>query len=359
MLGRGSALCAAILVAVATGCAGTSPAVDKAGAGAGTLELTLAVPGSVPLPQVQDFKARLEDLSHGQLRIRVLTDYGEYLPGAEKQIVHDVAAGSVDLGWAGTRAFEALGVHSMAAVSAPMLVSNDEAAQALVDSDAAGQVLTDASDVGVKPLALVWDGTRLPISVKRPFLRPADWDGETFGTLLSPVQERAIRALGSHPWTVMGPYRDRALQLKELDGFEMDLRTLAVTKLAGRAPEIAYNVGLWPQMEVLSMSPDRYATLSRQQRSWVSRAAEDTAHHSVELAAPTAADLELSCKLGGHFVAASPDDLRALRAALEPVYVDLNADPDSRRALEAITHAVGEHAGQEPTVTLPATCRRG
>jgi TRAP-type C4-dicarboxylate transport system substrate-binding protein len=332
------------------------PVVDKSGGGSQVLRLSFALGMGAPPPQLSYFASQLAGLSHGQIGIDYRPDYGDYRPDAEVGIVRDVAAGTVDMGWVATRAFDTLGVASMAAVSAPMLISNDDAGRALLDSDVAARLLHDAQGEGIHSLGLLWDGDSVPVAVHKPLRRPTDWRGLTMGTRTSPTQERTIRALGAKPVRAFGVYRDRALQLGTIDGFEMSLRALAFNKLAARAPQVTYNVGLWPVVEVLMMNPDSYGKLSPVQRGWVDEAATAASRASVGRAAPTQADFRLSCQLGAHFIAASPADLRAMRKAVDPVYAHLKANPDTREVLAAIVKALGSHAARAPTIPPSTGC---
>ena len=358
-LGRCATVLAVSSFLLAAGCAPPSPVVDKSGAAGQDVRLSFAVGSGAPPPQLAFFADRLAEMSHGRLSVTFRLDYGGYRPDAEVQVVRDIGSGVVDMGWAATRAFDTLGVGSLAAVSAPMLLSNDEAARAFLDSGVPQQLGQDVDDLGVHSLGLVWDGVALPVAVRRPLLGPKDWKGLSFGTRTSPTQELAIRALGARPVRVVGPYRDRALQLGTLDGFELTLRGLAFTKQVARAPEIASNVGLWPVIEVLMINPDSYARMSPQQRGWLERASRETSQESIARGAPTPSDLRLICRLGGHFVAATPADLQAMRQSFDAVYARLDADPDSRRTLAAITAAVGSLAGQAPKFIPPRGCPVG
>jgi TRAP-type transport system periplasmic protein len=352
---RVAAAVAMVLMSV-SGCSHLMPVVDKSGGGSQQVRLSFALGSGAPPPELAYFASQLADLSNRQIGIDYRPDYGGYQPDTEVRTVRDVAAGTVDMGWAATRAFDTLGMASMAAVSAPMLLSNDAAGQVFLDSDVPARLLHDAQQEGIHPLGLMWDGDSVPITVHKPLRRPKDWRGLAIGTWTSPTQERTIRALGAKPVRAFGVYRDRALQLGTMDGFAMGLRALAFNKLAARAPLVTYNVGLWPVVEVLMMNPHSYAKLSPVQRRWVDDAATAASRASVARAAPTQADVRLSCRLGAHFVAASPADLRAMRRAVDPVYTHLKANPDSRQVLADLTTALESHAGRAPTIPTPIGC---
>ena len=98
------------------------------------------------LPAVEYFVDRVAELSDGrhpyQGRGRGTEDFA---PGAEQQIVRDVSAGEVDLGWVGTRVFDTIGVENFAALTAPMLIDSYALQDAVIES---GITDADASGTG-------------------------------------------------------------------------------------------------------------------------------------------------------------------------------------------------------------------
>ena len=164
------------------------------------------------VPSVAYFVRRVERLSHGTLQIRVSDDWGNSAPDAEVQVVRAVASGTVDLGWAGSRVFDSIGVSSFGALSAPMLIDSYPLERAMLASAIPDQMLAGLGLVGVGGLALLGDPLVVPISVQHPLLAPADWRGVGFGTSRSGVQEAVVRALGAVPVEAFGVYRDRYLR---------------------------------------------------------------------------------------------------------------------------------------------------
>jgi TRAP-type C4-dicarboxylate transport system substrate-binding protein len=330
--------------------------MDKSGGQTGPAELSMALEGDLATRTMADFASRLDTLSRGALKLRLTYEYGGFASNADQVVLHDVADGHIDMGYVSTQGFATLGVQAMEAVSAPMLIANDDAASAFLDSKVPAQLLTAAATVGVHPLALTWEGTRVPVSVDAPILRPNDWTGLAFGTSAAPTQELAIRALGATPVLVVGPYRQQALTAGTLDGFELDARGIADTKSAVYAPYVAYQVGLWPAMRVLVINPDRYQQMTAQQRDWLARAADDASHDSARLGAPTRAELAGICRTGAHLVSSTSLDLRAMRRAFAPVYARLDRNPTISSTIEEIRRALGPSAGQAPSLDLPPGC---
>src|SRR6266536_5076162 len=288
MLRKASALLALILVsAVASGCAGAPPGDKAGGPGGGPVVLRMASTlGLDAIPPVADFIRRVNALSGGALQIKVINQWGDWAPDAEAQVVRAAAAGTVDLGWAGSRVFDTIGVPGFRALSAPMLIDSYPLENAVLRSAMPGRMLAGLASVHVTGLGVLGEGLRLPISARRPLLAPADWRGVSFGTLRSQVQEETIRALGATPVVAFGPVRSRALGSGQIQGFELDLsRYVRLAGLATGAPYVAANVALWPEFDVLIASPRRLASLTAQQRTWLRQAAGGATRDSVGLAA--------------------------------------------------------------------------
>src|SRR5512132_4644781 len=319
---------AVVVAVVAGGCGGGGAAGDKAG-GAGEpamLRMANAYGDLDVVPAVQDFVSRVKERSGGNLRIQVASTWGDYADDAEQQVVRAVAAGKTDLGWAGARVFDTMGVTGFQALQAPMLIDTYALEQAVVASDLPGQMLQGLDKVGVRGLGVLPDGLRKPVAVKHPVLGLGDWRGITFGTLKSAGQAQAIRSLGATPMEVFRRSRNEALLDGRLQGLEMDLFVYEHGGPVQPAPYVTANVTLWPQMDVLVANPGRLARLTEQQRGWLQQAAQDAAGGVAALADRDAQSLKNACRSGARFATASPADLAALRGAFASVYASLERD---------------------------------
>jgi TRAP-type C4-dicarboxylate transport system substrate-binding protein len=306
-------------------------------------------------PVIEHFVSQVKARSGGNLRIQVASTWGDYADDAEHQVVRAVAAGKVDLGWAGARVFDTIGVTSFQALQAPMLIDSYALEQAVVASDMPGQMLQGLTKVGVRGLGVLPDGLRKPIAVKHPVLGVEDWRGITFGTLKSAGQAQAIRSLGATPMEVFRRSRNQALLDGRLQGLEMDLFVYEHGALAQPAPYVTANVTLWPQMDVLVANPGRLARLTEQQRGWLQQAAQDAAGGVAALADRDARSLKNACRSGARFATASPADLAALRGAFAPVYASLERDPQTKAFLERI-QALRRSTPAEAPLAIPAGC---
>lgn len=354
---------AALILAVTATVAGTACSVggdardDKAGGAGPSAELRLASTGGdiAQTPAVEDFVERVEELSGGKVRIEVVNQWAGFASDAEQQVVHDVAAREVDLGWVGSRVFDTLGVRSFQALTAPMLIDSYALEDAVIESGVTAEMLASLDELGVLGLAVLADGLRRPIGVNGPILGLADWSGIRFGTVKSEGQVEAIRALGGGPVELFGPHRREALEDGTLQGFEFGLWLFTDPQWTSRAPYVAANVHLWPQMDVLLANPERLEQLTSTQRGWLEAAAQDAARRSAALADREGKALDVACQAGARFAEASKADLAALREAFEPVYANLRRHPATKAFIERI-QALKRSTPAGPGLAVPSEC---
>ena len=348
----------AVTAAIAAGgCSGGEPTAGKAG-GAGpplVLQMVNAYGDLHLVPGVEYFVSQVKERSGGNLTIEVTSGYGDYANDAEQQVVRGVAEGKADLGWAGARVFDTMGVTSFQALQAPMLIDSYSLEQAVIASSIPGQMLQGLDKVGVHGLGVVADGQRKPAAVKHPLLEAADWRGITFGTTKSEVQVQAIQALGATPKEVARRSRKEALSAGQLQGFETHLLPYYKDGLVKPAPYVTANVNLWPLMDVLVTNPQRLAELSEQQRGWLEEAAQAAAERSVDLVDHDAENLQKACQIGARFANASKQDLAALRNAFAPVYTDMKQDAQTKALIQQIQELKQSTPADEP-LAIPAGC---
>ena len=159
---------------------GGDAGADKAGGSDEPVVLRLAnTNGQLDFtPAVVDFVDRVEELSGGDLRIEAVDEWGDFASDAEQQVVKDVAAGEVDLGWVGTRVFDTLDVKSFQALTAPMLIDSYALESAVIESGITEQMMRGLDDLGVAGLGVLPDGLRKPIGVTGPDPRPGGLAGD-------------------------------------------------------------------------------------------------------------------------------------------------------------------------------------
>jgi TRAP-type transport system periplasmic protein len=358
-LAKAGALLALILAAVVVSGCSAAAGGDKAGGPAGgpvVLRMAGTPSGVSDVPPVADFIQRVRSLSGGSVQIKVISQLGDYAPGAEAQVVRAVADGTVDLGWAGSRVFDMMGVPAFGALSAPMLIDSYPLENAVIKSPVPARMLAGLSRLHVTGLAVLGDVLRHPYAVHWPLLTPADWRGLSVGTYRSGVQEQAIHALGATPVVAFGPYRTHDLGSGAIQGFELDMQRYVHLGLVASARYVTANVVLWPEFDVLFANPARLASLTGQQRAWLQQAAADASRSSAMLVAgQNARYIKQACAMGARFVNATPGDLAAMRQAFTPVYRSLATDPQTSAFIAQIQH-LKRTIPPGPGPAIPAGC---
>src|SRR5687768_17005545 len=111
--------CAVALNACSTGSS------DKAGGKTRPDVTTLVLAnGNGESDELKPFADAVARLSAGTLRIRFEDAWRNGERRYEAGLIRDVAAGRADLGWAGSRAFDDVGVRAFDALHAPLLIDS-------------------------------------------------------------------------------------------------------------------------------------------------------------------------------------------------------------------------------------------
>lgn len=350
---------AAVAAGVALALVGCSPvSVDKAGGTTDAVTVRLANPyGNLTyVPQVIAFVKAAQQVSGGALRVEVIDEWGHLEPGFERKLIGDVARGEVQLGWVGTRAFDLDGRTALRALTAPMLVDSYELQRALLGGDVPKDMLAALGSPGVTGLAILAGGLRKPFSVKRPMVSVADFRGRTFQVFESNLNDDAVKALGAIPKRTKPGGLDAGLIDGSIDGFEKQLSTVLINGTARLAPYVAANVNLWPETIALIAGERWLATLSPQQRDWLTQAARLAAAASVDTLPKEADTLQTLCARGLRAASATTTQLAELRHAFDPVYTDLRRDQTTAAFLKRIERTKASLPAVADLV-VPTACR--
>ena len=208
-------------------------------------------------------------------------------------------------------------------------------------------MLDELEPLGLHGIAVLPGPPRRPLGVRGRLLTPRDFRGREIGEQQSSVAIATLRSLGAQVVRQEESARD---------GVETSLTSLQAGRYDIAGSHLSTNVNLWPRPLVVFASAAAFADLSAKERGVLRAAAASAAPRLIEQNrrndAETVGNL---CRRGlVAFDAASAADLRALRAAVEPVYRELRQDPAGRAALDAIAALKREH--REPPATLSA-CR--
>jgi TRAP-type transport system periplasmic protein len=329
--GVGITLMSVVIAFTAGGCDGTSSS-DKAGSERDSepVVLTMANANGSAV-ELEPFAAEVARLSDGTLRIKFASDWRQGTADYETKLIGDVKAGKADLGWAGTRSFDSVGVAAFDALHAPLLIESYELEQKVLKSPLAGQMLERLEPLGLVGLGILPGPMRKPLGVAR-LVRPEDYRGRELAIARSRVAENTLRAVGAIPHPIPS-----AGEIDGLDGVEQQIDAIQGNRYDSVAKYLTTNVNLWPRLPVIFMNKEAYTALSDTQR----RALKEAASSALEptLASQRRYEQEsaaILCRRGLNFVTASEADLAALRDAVAPVYRRLDGDELTRSAIEQI-----------------------
>ena len=325
------ALIAVLGIGLVAGCSSGS---DKAGGKRAekVTVLSLANPFGDAF-ELNGFAHRVSRLSGGRLRIDIRNRWRFGQVAYENGSIADVRAGKADLGAAGSRAWDSVGVSRLRALSAPFLIDSYELEERVVRSPMIGSMLEGLRPLGLVGLAVLPGALRHPVGAARPLLAPTDYEGRRIGVQQSRLGSATMRALGATPvWVGAHP------SVAGLDGIEQNVAGIEGWRLDRFVRYLTGNVVLWPRPLVLFANAKAFAALTPAQRRILRQAAaEDVAPEGALIRAEEHETATTVCRAHRlRFVSASSGDLAALRRAVEPVYAQLARDPRTRRYLAQI-----------------------
>jgi TRAP-type C4-dicarboxylate transport system substrate-binding protein len=323
-------------LAVVTAACGGSGA-DKAGGKAPGKAVLLTLAAHDDLYAHGSFAAAVERLSGGSIRVEFRGNWRDGEADYERGLIGDVREGKADLGIVGVRVWDTLGVTSFRALLAPFLVDSLGLERRALEGPRAARALDAVAEAGVVGIAVLPGTLRRPLGLARALVGPSDYRGATFGIRLGGVADATVRALGA---TADGYVPG---SVSDLDGAELDLTTIADNGYDRLARALTANVVLWPRAQTVDMHRSAFRALTRGQQA-ILRAAgrEAVGPELLRVERDEARALVELCRTGSLSLArASAADVAALRAAVRPVYEELERDPQTKAWLAEIAELRG------------------
>ena len=331
-------------VLLAASCGGSAP--TRAGGESPPITLTAVATAPVGFPagdQLAHFADAVAQLSDGAVRIDVIeTSWGE------AETVAAVQNGDADLGFAPSRVFDTLGVTSLRALSAPMLIDSNELADIVLADQLADDMLDGLGDIGLRGLGVAFDSLIQPMGYPEPLLEPADFAGAVIQSLPRATQEAVLNALGAEATHAVNTEMNVGMNNGEIDG---RLATVEVPLGGGHFGPITGNVVLGLKAITVFTGSPTFDGLTADQQDVLRQAATDTRDWAATQHLSLAAGANKYCaERHADVVLATDAQVAALRDAVEPVYAELEADPFTRDAIERI-EALAADVGETPAIS--------
>jgi TRAP-type C4-dicarboxylate transport system substrate-binding protein len=322
---------------------------DKAGGSDAPKVLRLAVADDAEQPDApfaRYFARRVSALSDGSVRVRVVWDAaGQGSPGYELGIARLVDDGDFELGWMGSRAWDRMGIKSFQALQAPFLITDYGLLGRIATGALAERMLSGLGGHGFVGLGLVPEHLRYALGVREPLASVDAFAGARVRVRPSEATDALIRALGAKPVHISGDDVAAAVADGEIEGAEASLGTNSRDEGENH---LTVNLPLFPKTLTLFAGEGAYDRLDSGQREAIRHAAQETVAYAAAHPPSERALMRDFCRAGPAVsaVAATPGDLNALEGAAQPVYAQLEKDPETKALITAI---------RELKATTPAT----
>ena len=304
--------------------------------------------------ELEAFDKAVRQVSGGRLRIKWLNEYGKGRDGnAEVNLIRDVSGGKADLGWAGTRVFDELGVTAFNPLHAPLLIDSYELEEKVLSDGVVDPMLESLGDLELQGIGVLPGPLRRPLA-KHPLRAPGDWDGDRISESGGAQIAAALRALGATA-SYDNPSMTEATD--KLDGIETHVAAVPGNHYHYDFPYLTGNVVLWPRPLVLFAGSD----VSSDDLAVLRKAAREAIPDTAALAQSRERDGGTEvCRTGLKVVSASAGDVDAMRAAFQPVTQKLERDEAAGAAVARIQQlsqdgGSGVAAFRCPNAAKPAT----
>jgi TRAP-type C4-dicarboxylate transport system substrate-binding protein len=294
------------------------------------LVLTIAT-GETHPEEAAAFAGAVADISQGSIEVIVDNESVRVGPTYETDVIRHVADGEAQLGFVAARAFDTVGVQSFVGLHAPFLIDSYELEEQVLRSDWGQALLEGTRPAGVVGIDYFQGPFRRPLGYTRALLVPDDYDGARIGIRASKLTEMTMEALGATP-VVFHPGDTTGL-----DGMEVHMGQIIGARYADGADSLTGNVIFWPRPGVIFANATTFDALSADQRSVLREAGRKMFDDSVASVLANGANApDVLCARGLQMKSAPDGAVGALRAAVQPVYDELDKDAGTKATIDAI-----------------------
>jgi TRAP-type C4-dicarboxylate transport system substrate-binding protein len=325
---------------------------DKAGGekAAKPVSLTLANYSSTPA-ELGAFASEVARRSHGTIRIVVENRWRDGELNIETNLIHDVQAGRVDMGWVGTRAWDDVGITSFDTLHLPFLLDSYRLEETVLESSLPGRMLAPLARLRLVGIGILPGELRRVVGVRKPLLRLADFGGLRFGTTPARAAIATLRLLGARPVPFFKPK-----SVRRFDGFDFPIVYFEANKYDLQARYVTTNLAFWPRPLVIFMNRRVYERLAPEQRELLRDAARAAIPGAVRYThgAEQKAMAALCLRGRTRFVRASAAALASLHATVMPVLAEVNGET---RAYETAVEQMKRQLAAPPQQALACPSR--
>ncbi len=325
----------AAIVIVATACAGEPPSRSGQPVEPVALSAVVADPGGVG----GDVLGRLTELSvDAAVRVAPSTP-GVNGTADEGELIQALRDGKADVAVVRADQLVAAGATSLAVLQVPMLVTSVEQADRIAADPVAADLMSGLDSIGLVGLALVPGGLRHPFGYRSPLLVPADYRGQVFNTRPGAGVDALFAALGASTDNSLDEQRAENARTGAVRGIEVSLQQQRAADLPA---VVTSNVVLYTKFDVVVVRAAIWDSLSGAQRDALRAQAVAAGAKAISERDTESEALERWCSTdGASSVMATPDQIAALRDALQPVVDGVSADPQSADLVRRVA-ALGE-----------------
>ena len=264
------------------------------------------------------FAHRVTAMSHGRVGVSLTAAYGG---GDDLALLAAIRSGSIDGGSVSAPVWQDAGVQSFEALQMPLLITNYAIERNVITGPLATEMLKGTQALGLTGLAIHEGGLRKPAAADGCLVEPADFVGVQMRSVQSDLLAQSITALGAIPTAMPLSKVSHAVEDGSLNAIEANVGLVYTQKLYEVLTCMSGNVNLWPFPTVLAMNTRAWNRLTDDQEKWIRAAAKDLSSDSLAILTDPASTLVGDlCTAGLKFGVASPAQIAALRAAVQPVY---------------------------------------
>ena len=301
------------------------------GAGAAPVQVNIGIvtaPAFVHTLSAQKFKEAIDKALPGKYDVVI---HNSGVLGSETQVLQQLQLGTVQMCVCTTGPVEAF-VPEIKAIEMPFLFDSYAATDKVLDGPIGQDLLKRFGKAGFVGMHFLDNGFRNLTNSKHPVREPADAKGLKIRTMESPTHLAIWRDIGANPTPMAWPITTQ-LQQGVLDGQENPIAVISAAKLN--------EVG----QKYLTLTRHVYSALvfvgskaffdklpATDQKAFMDAAAQASAFGRNFVRTNEASQLA-ALEAAGVQVVKNPD-LKAFRAATEPVYASLSGD--TKKIVEAI-----------------------